>query len=125
MSSRPLLRPQKVVTNQSMASNVTSLVTNINMMGCVSYNISWTGTPTGTFSVQVCNDYVQPVGVQDHPLTSGTWVDIPLSSVVTAAGVADTAFIDVDVIGAAYIRLVYTRFAGTGTLNATLAGKVI
>lgn len=94
-------------------------------MGCVSYNISWTGTPTGTFSVQVCNDYVQPVGVQDYPLTSGTWVDIPLSSVVTAAGVADTAFIDVDVIGAAYIRLVYTRIAGTGTLNATLAGKVI
>lgn len=125
MSSRPLLRPQQVITNGDMSSDVTSLVTNINMISCVGYTISWTGTPTGTFSVEVSQDYIQPVGVQPDQLNSGTWVPVTLSTSVAATGGADTAFIDIDVTGAAYVRLKYTRVSGTGTLNATLAGKVI
>jgi len=125
MSSRPLLRPQKVIVNGDMSSSVTSLVTNINMISCVGYTVAWTGTPTGTFSVEVSQDYVAPVGVQDEPLNAGTWVPLTLSVPVLAAGTADTAFIDVDVTGAAYVRLVYTATSGSGTLNATIAGKVI
>jgi len=108
-----------------MSANVTSLITNINMISCVGYTLSWTGTPTGTFSVEVSQDYIQPVGVQPEQLDSGTWVPVTLSNPVVAAGVADTAFIDIDVTGAAYIRLKYTRTSGTGTLNATMAGKVM
>lgn len=125
MSSRPLLRPQKVIINGDMSSDVTSLVTNINMISCIGYTISWTGTPTGTFSVEVSQDYVAPVGVQDEPLNAGTWVAVNLSVPVVASGTPDTAFIDVDITGAAYVRLKYTRTSGTGTLNATIAGKVI
>lgn len=108
-----------------MSSDVTSLVTNINMISCIGYTISWTGTPTGTFSVEVSQDYVAPVGVQDEPLNAGTWVAVNLSVPVVASGTPDTAFIDVDITGAAYVRLKYTRTSGTGTLNATIAGKVI
>lgn len=125
MSSRPLLRPQQVITNGDMSGDVTSLVTNINMISCVGYTISWTGTPTGTFSVEVSQDYIQPVGVQPDQLNSGTWVAVNLSVPVVAAGTADTAFIDVDITGAAYVRLKYTRTSGTGTLNAFIAGKVV
>ena len=95
------------------------------MISCVGYTVAWTGTPTGTFSVEVSQDYVAPVGVQDEPLNAGTWVPLTLSVPVLAAGTADTAFIDVDVTGAAYVRLVYTATSGSGTLNATIAGKVI
>mgnify|MGYP000101883020 CR=1 FL=1 len=124
MSSRPLLKPQSVVTNGNMATSLTSLATNINMVSILSYTIVWTGSPTGTFSVQVSNDYIpNPLGVQDAPVNAGTWVALSLSTTVAPAGSGSSAFIDIDTCGAAWIRLVYTRSSGTGTLNATIAGK--
>ena len=127
MSSRPLLKPQQVMTDLVADQNRTSLVTNINMMSMVSYNVFWENGVTGGFTVEVCNDYVAPVGVQDYPLNSGTWVPLALSTTVTAAGTADSALIDIVLTSACYIRLVFTDTSGgmgTGLINAWLAGKV-
>jgi len=127
MSSRPLLRPQQVITEAVADQNRTSLVTNINMHSMVSYTIYWENAVTGDFTVEVSNDYVAPVGVQDYGLDSGTWVPLSLSTNVQATGTADSALIDVVLTGAAYIRLVFTDTsggAGTGKINAWLAGKV-
>lgn len=124
MSQQPQLKPQKVITNASMGASIVSLITNVNLFSIFSYNLSWTGTPTGTFSVEVCNDYEpSPAGVLQSPAVAGNWVPLTLSTPVVAAGSADTAFIDIDITGAAWVRLKYTRSSGTGTLNATLAGK--
>lgn len=127
MSSRVLLKPQQVITNAVADQNRTSLVTNVNMISMASYTIAWANGVTGGFDVEVSNDYIAPVGVQPEQLDSGTWVPVALTTAVTAAGTADTAFIDIALTGAAYIRLKFTDTSsglGTGLINAWLAGKV-
>jgi hypothetical protein len=127
MSSRVLLKPQKVMDAVVADQNRTSLVTNVNMISLLSYTIAWGNSVTGDFDVEVSNDYIAPVGVQPEQIDSGTWVPVTLSTPVSASGTADTAFIDVALTGAAYIRLKFTDTsggAGTGTITATLAGKV-
>jgi hypothetical protein len=127
MSSRPLLKPQQVMTNAVANQNRTSLVTNINMISMVSYTVFWEANVTGTFSVQVCNDYVAPVGVQNYDLDNGHWVALTLTTPVTATGTADSALIDIVLTAPAYIRLVFTDTSGgtgSGTINSWLSGKV-
>jgi hypothetical protein len=127
MSSRPLLKPQQVMTDVVADQNRTSLVTNINMVSMVSYTVFWENGVTGDFSVEVCNDYVAPIGVQNYDLDNGHWVPLTLSTPVSAAGTADSALIDVVLTASCYVRLVFTDTSGgmgTGTINAWLAGKV-
>lgn len=127
MSSRPLLRPQIVLPPTLTNTNIVSLVTNINMMSLVSYNVSWQNGVTGVVTVEGCNDHVDPVGVQDQQQASGTWVSVPLTSPVAPAGVAGTALIEIKFPSFAYIRLKFTDGSGganVGKMNATLSGKV-
>lgn len=122
MSSRPILSPQFVITNGDMSGNLTSLVTIVQTNGKVSYDIAWSGTPTGTFSVQVSNTYTQ--NADGSVRTAGNWTPITLSSPTAALGSSGNGFIDIDATAAYAIRLMYTAASGTGTLNAVVAGKV-
>jgi len=122
MSSRPQLSPTSVITNGNMTSTLISLPTIIQKLSRVSYSVSFTGSPTGTFTVQVSNDYVQnPDG---SAKVAGNWVTVPLSATASATGAPDIGFIDIDDIAAYAIRLVYTPSSGSGTLNAVVNGKV-
>lgn len=122
MSSRPIFSPFPVITNASMATSVTSAVTIIQNLSQIGYDISWSGTPTGTFSVQVSNTYTQNgAGVVSN---AGNWTTLTLSSPTAAAGSSGNGYIDIDAISAFAIRLVYTAASGSGTLNATICGKV-
>lgn len=97
------------------------------MMSLVSYNVVWQAGVVGVITVEGCNDYVDPVGVQDQQQASGSWVSIPLTAPVAPAGVADDALIEIKFPSFAYIRLVFTdgsAGANVGTITATLAGKV-
>lgn len=88
----------------------------------VSYDIAWTGTPTGTFTVEVSNTYSKNAdGSVKNP---GNWTALTLSAPTTATGTSGTGFIDVDQIAAYAIRLTYTPASGTGVLNAVVASKV-
>lgn len=94
------------------------------MISILSYLVVWTGSPTGTFTVEVSNDFVpSPIGVIPKDSDTGTWVTLALSATVAATGSGSSAFIDIDTIGATWIRLKYTRSSGTGVLNATISGK--
>jgi|688.fasta_scaffold75244_2 hypothetical protein len=127
MSSRPLLKPQQVMTDVVADQNRTGLVTNINMVSMVSYNVFWENNVTGDFSVEVCNDYVAPIGVQDYQLDNGHWVPLTLTTPVSATGTADSALIDVVLTASCYVRLVFTDTSGgmgSGVINAWIAGKV-
>jgi len=127
MSSRPLLRPQVVLEPTVANTNLTSEVSNVNMISLVSYNVSWQNGVTGTVTVEGCNDYVNPVGIQDQQQASGSWVTVPLTSAVNPAGVADDALIGLVNVPFVYVRLVFTdgsAGANTGTITATVAGKV-
>ena len=122
MASRPINSPFQVITNASMSTNVTSFPTIIQNLSQIGYDISWAGTPTGTFSVQVSNTYSQ--NADGTVANAGNWTNLVLSEVPSASGSAGNGFIDIDATGAYAIRLVYTAGSGSGTLNATVCGKV-
>lgn len=122
MSSRPQFNPFPVFTNASMASTVTSKVTIIQKLSQIGYDISWTGTPTGVFSVQVSNTYSE--NVDGSVRNAGNWTSLVLSTTPSAAGSPGNGFCDIDATGAYAIRLVYAPSGGTGVLNATISAKV-
>lgn len=127
MSSRPLLRPQVILHPTLANTNLVSEVTTINMISLVSYNVVWENGVVGSVTVEVCNDYVNPVGIQDQQQANGSWVTLPLAAPVNPAGVAGFGAINLENIAFAYVRLAFTdgsAGANTGKISATLAGKV-
>ena len=123
MASRPILSPFPVITNGNMAGSLTSVVTVIQNTSMLSYAMVWAGTsPVGQISVQVSNDYSQ--NADGTVANAGTWSTLPLSASTSVTGNSGVGFIDIDLISAYAIRLVYTAGSGTGTLNATITGKV-
>jgi len=127
MSSRPLFRPQSVASALSMTTSTTvGEASNINMISAIGYTITWGSGASGTFTVEVSNDYVPPgKGVVPFPPNTGTWVPITLSTTVATTGTAGSAYIDVVGISAAWIRPRFTNTSGSGgTWSATVAGKV-
>lgn len=138
MSSRPVLVPSIVigpnpnsnaqVVSGNMSSSITSIPTIIKMLSMVSYTFSWTGTsPVGTLSLQVSDDFSQDSsGAVSNP---GTWNTLPLtvsgSSVTSVPITGNTGNGLLEGISSSYaIRAVYTAASGTGTLSATVSGKV-
>lgn len=123
MSSRPHVKPTILVSAQSMATDVISPPTNTFQMSLLSYTLAWTGTPTGTFTVEGCNDAVfEPNGA--YVANTGSWDTLTLSSTVLASGSAGTALLNLAQLGMAYLRLHYTATSGSGSLTITAAGKV-
>lgn len=111
-SSRKFLAPYSVITNGSMAGNLTSAVTDIRYLDDVCYQIVWTGTPTGTFQVQGSLDQV-------------TWNTLSLTPAPAATGSAGNYLVDLEGLSFPYIRTTYTFTSGTGTLNILVGGKAV
>lgn len=123
MSSRPLIVPFQVIADGDMSADVVSKVSFIQQISYISFDISWTGTPTGTFTVEVSNSY--KTDGSGNVINAGNWTPLTLSAATAAVGAAGNGFIDIDGVAAYAIRLRYTRAAGTGVLNAVVVGKVI
>lgn len=123
MSSRPIFAPASVIANGDMSGNLISKPTIVQNLSMISYDISWVGSsPVGVMSVQVSNTYSQ--NADGSVRNAGNWTTLTLSSPPSVSGNTGNGFIDVDVTAAYAIRLVYTRAAGTGTMNAVIAAKV-
>ncbi len=103
MASRPIISPFSVITNVSMAASITS--------------------PVGSMSVQVSNTYSQ--NADGTVRNAGHWTTLDLSSSTDVSGTSGNGFIDVLATAGYAIRLLYTRTSGTGTMNATIVGKVM
>lgn len=111
MGVKRTLDYDQLVVDGDMSSDITSASTNIMNTDRVGYQLSYSGTPTGTFSVQVSND-------------ESVWVDVTFDSTPTAAGQAGTDFLEVET-AAKFVRLVYTATSGTGSLDAHITAKSI
>lgn len=121
MAVKNVLPVYHAVVAASMTGNITSPVTDVRLLDNICYQLQWTGTPTGTFAVQVSSDYTTAPG--GAIANAGTWIPLVLSSTITASGAADQVFIDLNQIPAPYIRLVYTAGSSTGTLDVYISGK--
>jgi hypothetical protein len=131
LSDRPLIKPnlnEPLVNAVSMAAQIISTPTSINRIPGISYDLAWTGTPVGTFAVQVSNTYSQsPDGLT--VLNAGNWNTLPTSSFSgtypVPSGSAGNGFLDVVGTEAAWVRLVYNPGSSTGHLTVVVAAKVL
>lgn len=116
-----VINPFPLLSSQSLAATFSSSPVSIQYMDNICLLIYWaaTGTPIGTFTIEVSNDY--------NPIThvDGHWDALVLSTPLTATGAAAQFTIDMNQLGASYMRVTYTRTSGTGTANATLTAKQI
>ena len=123
MSRKNNILKFQTITAASMGAGVTSAVTNIEYMDNIGIQLGFTGTPTGTFAVQVSADYAQDQF--GNVSNAGNWVALTLSPSPAASGSGDNIYIDLNQLSAPWVRVVYTRTSGTGTLNAFLTSKML
>lgn len=130
MSDRPLVAPnlnKPVIGAGDMSGSLTSLITIIQRLPGISYDLAWTGTPTGTFQVQVSNTVTfYPDGTIQN---AGNWNTLPTAAFVgtypAPAGAPGNGFLDVIGTEAYAVRLVYTRVSGSGSLTVIPCAKVL
>jgi len=130
MSDRPLIAPlinKPIINAASMASNINGPVTIIQRLPGISYDIQWTGTPTGTFTVQVSNSYF--TDNEGNVIGTPNWTNLPTASFSgtypVPSGSAGAGFLDVVGTEAYAVRLIYTASSSTGALTVYAAAKVL
>ena len=109
------------VSGDMSAASITSLVTNIQYIDNICLELTFTGSPTGTFSVEGSVDYRQDFN--GNVQNAGHWVPITLPTAPVASGAPGSILIDMNQLSFPYIRVVYTKTSGTGSLTATIGGK--
>lgn len=111
------LRPIPIITNGDMSTaSLTSLPVPIQYEDNIGMQFVWTGAPVGTFAVQVSLDQVNWSTLPPDAFV-GTY---PIPGTTTSPG-----YLDISLLSAAYIRVVYTRSSGSGTLNVLCVAKGI
>jgi hypothetical protein len=113
-----LLVVDGVAQPTDMTSSITMKPQWLGHIANYSIQIFFTGSPTGTFKLQISNDTGTPNAQGDAKKYAGVthWTDYdgsPLS--VAAAG--DVAW-DVQNTGAEWVRVVYTPASGSGTITS-------
>jgi len=95
-----------VTTDQSRTSEPIDL----QFVYAWSIQFNWSGTTAGTVKAQISNDGI-------------SWTDVP-GCLATPAGSTDFyLFNSGDIVGYRYVRSVFTRTSGTGTLDCFVSGK--
>jgi len=113
-------------------SSVTSSVSDIRYLDNIGVEFVWSGSPTGTLAVQVSADYLQDyLGNVEN---TGHWVNLTLTYWNGSAFVTDTSiptsvgspvYLDLSLLSAPFIRFVYTKASGSGTLQAYITAKEV
>ena len=117
------LSKYQLFTNGVMTGTnvLTSPAIHILNLDNVYIQLDFTGTPVGTFQVQVSGDHVEDQ--QGNVVVAGHWISLALSPAPVAAGAALDIGIDCNQLGAPYVRVVYTNASGVGVLNGFVSGK--
>lgn len=125
MAKKSLLKYQTVTNGNMGSATVTSAVSNIEYLDNVGIQIGFptTGSPVGTFDVQVSIDYAQDAN--GNVTNTGNWVSLTLSPVPVANVSANQIYIDLNQLSSPWIRLLYTKTSGTGTFQAYICGKQV
>ena len=118
--SKKVIEPINVLLNGNMSGSLQSSPSTVKYMDNISYQCVFTGSPVGTFDVQVSLDNAQDGSGQEKAPTH--WA--PLGLAIPTSG-GSPQFIDINQTGACQIRLIYTAVSGSGTLNVTMASKEV
>jgi hypothetical protein len=115
---KKVLKKAKVINAGDMSGNLTSSAVDIEFLDNIGVQFNFTGTPTGTFDVQISMDYNTQTG-------AGNWISLVFSTAPAASGSANQIYIDMNQMSAPYMRVKYTATSGTGSLDAFVCGKEI
>lgn len=103
-------------------ATITSEVTVATNLSLISYDISWAGSsPLGIIAIQVSNTYSQ--NADGSQRDAGDWVTVPLAN-ANISGSSGNGMLEYRLAGAYAVRLLYTKTSGSGSLQATVNGKV-
>ena len=99
-----------IISAVSMGADITSSAYNISDISNYAVQFTWSAgsTPVGTINVLISND--------------GVNFDL-LAAAVAVSGNTGTKVIKDFMAGYVYIKAIYTRTSGSGTLTASIAGK--
>lgn len=107
-----VIQPIHIITSGDMSqATVSSSVITNTYQDNIGIQATWTGTPTGTIEVDGSND-----GTNFYALTFNPAISQP-------AGVAGGFLININQYPFAYLKVLYTKTSGTGTLDAYLVAK--
>lgn len=114
-----LLKFQNITNGDMSQATLTSAVTEIQFLDNIGIQANFTGSPVGVFAVQVSADYARDLsGVVQNP---GNWITISSGTAVDGSPI----YFDINQTSAPYIRLLYTRTSGSGTLNSFITAKML
>jgi hypothetical protein len=125
-----LLKFHSIEDGNMSAATITSPVTSLAYLDDIGVQFNWSGSPVGTFSVEVSIDYAQDLNA--NVTNSGHWTPLLFSywdgaSFVTSAtiptSVGSPIYLDLALMSAPWIRLKYTKGSSTGTLQAWITAK--
>lgn len=105
-------------TNMTGTSTLTSTPLDLRQWTKACLFAIWTGTPTGTFTLEGSADY--------QFNATPTWVDISAVlgiSLSQPAGAAGNNLIDISATGLPWVRLKYVNASGTGSLQIIGSAK--
>ncbi|HEY6875594.1 MAG TPA: hypothetical protein VI384_04470 [Candidatus Dormibacteraeota bacterium] len=111
-------------------------VIDIDEVDNISFDVSWTGTPTGTFIVEVSNSYLPNPkdlsGQGTAGIRVGSWNPVTSTvdgAIVNPAGASGKCIFGFNptkfAMAFSFMRLTYTNSAGTGQLDVWMSGKAI
>lgn len=105
--------------------SITSQAFNLSKFGGCSFQPKWSGTPTGTITILVSNDYGTAPGLTDptNPTSVGTWTNLGVSIPAEPSGAPGNTYIPVFASCAAWICIQYSGSSGSGVLGGYFAGK--
>lgn len=111
-----------------MTTSSKSIGIDINQEFSWSIQASWTGTPTGTLTIEVSNDIVPIASMVGNPVGPNPAANVVNWSTYTGSSVPVTGtsgnWMYISQLGPyRWVRLSYTAISGTGTLNAVMFGK--
>lgn len=113
MGQKKLLPSYPIIANGVMTgtNTIASTPTSVMNQDAIGIQVSWTGTPVGTITVQVSTD-----NVTYNTLTFDPVLEQP-------AGSASGYYINLDSAAFFWVKISYTNASGVGVFNAAICAK--
>lgn len=118
----------QLASNQSLSALFHTPATVVRYLDNCSYQINvTTSNSTGTFAVEVSNDYYVNEGNDNVVMNPGNWVPLTLAGgTPTVSAMNDTIMINLNQLPFYAVRLTYTpNVAGTGTASIYITDKSV
>lgn len=111
---KAILKRKRLVASQSLGASFNSSQEGVLQCDKVSLQSVYTGSPAGTLEVQA--------SLQDNPGASD-WVTLPVTATLPTS--ASPILVDIETGSWQWIRIVFTRTSGTGTIDIDVSYKRI